>query len=113
MTGKTGKAIGLVTGFKSYPCLRSGLKMTSSLEEKNILPSQSTITSEKLHLSLMSGLTTGVELKKTETKEPASPMDLARMEIIKGRIEEDIQAFDRYGFVTENVYVASIIAENF
>jgi len=74
---------------------RSGLKMTSSLEEKNILPSHSTITSERLHLSLMSGLTTGVELKKTETKEPASPMDLARMEMIKGKIEEDIQAFDR------------------
>ena len=87
--------------------------MTSNLEEKNILPSQSTIISEKLHLSLMSGLTTGVELKKTETKEPASPMDLARMEMMKGRIEEDIQAFDRYGFETENIYVASIIAENY
>jgi len=74
---------------------RSGLKITSILEEKNKLPSQSTIISEKLHLSLMSGLTTGVELKKTETKEPVSPMDLARMEMIKGRIEEDIQAFDR------------------
>ena len=84
--------------------------MTSNLEEKNKLPSQSTI---RLHLSLMSGLTTGVELKKTETKEPASPMDLARMEMIKGRIEEDIQAFDRYGFETENIYVASIIAENY
>lgn len=74
---------------------RSGLKVTSTWEEKNMLPSQSTITSEKLHQSLLSGLTTGVELKKTETKEPVSPMDLARMEMIKGRIEEDIQAFDR------------------
>jgi len=74
---------------------RSGLKMTSTWEEKNFLPSHLTITSEKLHLSLMSGLTSGVELKKTETKEPASPVDLARMEMIKGRIEEDIQAFDR------------------
>jgi hypothetical protein len=83
------------------------------LEEKNKLPSQSTIISEKLHLSLMSGLTTGVELKQTETKEPVSPMDLARMEMIKGRIEEDIQAFDRYDFETCNVYAVSIIAENF
>ena len=92
---------------------RSALKMTSSWEEKNILSGQSTIVSEKLHLSLMSGLTTGVELKKTETKEPASPMDLARMEM-KGRIEEDIQAFDRYGLETENVHnVAKIIAENY
>ena len=87
--------------------------MTSNLEENIILPSQSTIISEKLHLSLMSGLTTGVELKKTETKEPASPMDLARMEMMKGRIEEDIQTFDRYGCETDNVFVVSIIAENY
>jgi hypothetical protein len=78
--------------------------MISILEEKNKLPSQSTIISEKLHLSLMSGLTTGVELKKTETKEPASPMDLARMEMIKGQIEEDIQAFDRYCSETKHVF---------
>ena len=87
--------------------------MTSNMEVKNKLPSQSTIISEKLHLSLMSGLTTGVELKKTETKEPASPMDLARMEMMKGRIEEDIQSFDRYGFETENVFVAIIFVESY
>jgi hypothetical protein len=81
------------------------------LTEKNKLPSQSTITSERLHLSLMSGLTNGVELKKTETKEPASPMDLARMEMMKGRIEEDIQSFDRYGFEPENVFVAIIFVD--
>jgi len=34
-------------------------------------------------------------LKKTETREPLNPLDLARLEISKDQVEEDIQAFDR------------------
>ena len=74
---------------------RSDLKLTPTRELKNLLPSHSTITSEKLHLNLMTGLVSGVELKKTQTKEPVSAMDLARLEMFKDQVEEDILAFDR------------------
>jgi hypothetical protein len=43
----------------------------------------------------MTGLVSGVELKKTQTKEPVSAMDLARLEMFKFQVEEDILAFDR------------------
>jgi hypothetical protein len=35
-------------------------------------------------------------LKKVETKEPASPVVLARLELSKSEVEEQILQFDRY-----------------
>ena len=43
----------------------------------------------------MAGLTTGVKLKKTDTILPVCPVQLARLEMYKEKVEEDIQAFDR------------------
>eukprot|EP00092_Neocalanus_flemingeri_P024765 GFUD01026854.1.p2 GENE.GFUD01026854.1~~GFUD01026854.1.p2 ORF type:complete len:154 (-),score=57.29 GFUD01026854.1:144-605(-) len=74
---------------------RSGLKLIPPRKQETLLPSQSTITAEKQHLSLMTGLISGVELNKTKTKEPVSPFDLARLERIKDQVEEDIHSFDR------------------
>ena len=43
-----------------------------------------TISSERQHAYLLSGLEGGVELRRTETRKPLKPL-----------VEEDIQAFDR------------------
>ena len=68
--------------------------MTETVE-KIELPGVEEITTEKKHLDHISSLEAGVELKKTETREPLNPLDLARIEITKDQVEEDIQAFDR------------------
>ena len=68
--------------------------MTETVE-KIELPGVEEITTEKQHLDHMTNLEAGVELKKTETREPLNPLDLARIEITKDQVEEDIQAFDR------------------
>ena len=54
-----------------------------------------TISSERQHADLLSGLEGGVELRRTETREPLKPPDLAKLVVTKDQVEEDIQAFDR------------------
>ena len=78
-----------------YPFFRTELKLTETVEKIG-LPDVEAITSEKKHLDHLTGLESGVDLKKTETREPLNPLDLARLEITKDQVEEDIQAFDRY-----------------
>jgi len=74
---------------------REGLKETETAE-KVVLPGADDIKQEKQHLDLLQGLETGSgDLKHVETREPASPLHLARMELTKDQVEEDIQAFDR------------------
>jgi len=73
---------------------KTDLKLTETVE-KISLPDVGAISSEKQHMDLLTGLETGVDLKKTETREPLNPLDLARLEITKDQVEEDIQAFDR------------------
>jgi len=76
---------------------REGLKMTET-EEKIVLPDSDQIYQEKKHLDLLSGVETagGVgNLKSVETREPTNPLELAKMELSKDQVEEDIQAFDR------------------
>ena len=73
---------------------RSGLKPTETVE-KVALPDDEVISSEKQHQELLTGVQTGVELKKTDTREPINPLDLAKLETSKDQVEEEIQAFDR------------------
>lgn len=73
---------------------KTELKLTETVE-KVTLPDAGAITSEKQHLDFLTGLESGVDLKKTETREPLNPLDLAKLEISKDQVEEDIQAFDR------------------
>jgi len=73
---------------------KTELKLTETVE-KTGLPDVEAITTEKQHMDHLTNLETGVELKKTETREPLNPLDLARIEITKDQVEEDIQAFDR------------------
>jgi len=73
---------------------RSELKHTETVE-KISLPDDDVISSEKQHQEFLSGVQTGVELKKTETREPFNPLDLAKLEVNKDQVEEEIQAFDR------------------
>ena len=73
---------------------RGELKETE-VEEKVVLPGAEDIQAERQHLDLLQGLEEGVGLRKTETREPASPLDLARMELHKDQVEEELQAFDR------------------
>merc|ERR1719431_1066399 len=73
---------------------KTELKLTETVE-KTGLPDVEAITTEKKHMDHLTNLETGVELKKTETREPLNPLDLARIEITKDQVEEDIQAFDR------------------
>ena len=65
--------------------------------EKISLPDVDTISSDRKHtdVDLLSGLQGGVELRRTETREPLNPLDLAKLEVTKDQVEEDIQAFDR------------------
>ena len=65
--------------------LRSDLKLTET----------DTISSERQHADLLSGLEGEVELSRTETREPLNPRDLAKVVVTKDQVEEDIQAFDR------------------
>jgi len=73
---------------------KSGLKPTETVE-KVALPDDEVISSEKQHQELLTGVQTGVELKKTDTREPINPLDLAKLETSKDQVEEEIQAFDR------------------
>merc|ERR1712128_137019 len=73
---------------------KTELKLTETVEKVG-LPDVEAINTEKQHLDHLTSLESGVDLKKTETREPLNPLDLARIEITKDRVEEDIQAFDR------------------
>jgi len=75
---------------------RNELKETST-EEKVVLPGAEDIKQERQHQDLLTGVETGGVggLKHVETREPTNPLDLARMELTKDQVEEDIQAFDR------------------
>ena len=73
---------------------RTELKLTETVEKVG-LPDVDDINTEKQHIDHLTSLETGVELKKTETREPLNPLDLAKLEITKDQVEEDIQAFDR------------------
>merc|ERR1719189_1948444 len=73
---------------------KADLKETE-VEEKVVLPGMEEIAQERGHLEHMAGLEAGLELRKTETREPASPLDLAKLELHKDQVEEELQAFDR------------------
>ena len=74
---------------------KADLKETE-VEEKVVLPGMEDIAQERGHLEHMAGLEAGLELRKTETREPASPLDLAKLELHKDQVEEELQAFDRF-----------------
>merc|ERR1712013_14746 len=67
----------------------------TEVEEKVVLPGKEEIEQEREHLQHMAGLEAGLELRKTETREPTNPLDLAKLELHKDQVEEEIQAFDR------------------
>ena len=73
---------------------RSDLKTTDTIE-KISLPDEEIIKTEKQHQDFLTGVQTGVALKKTDTREPISPGDLIKLETGKDQVEEEIQAFDR------------------
>ena len=73
---------------------KADLKETE-VEEKVVLPGREEIEQEREHLQHMAGLEAGLELRKTETREPTNPLDLAKLELHKDQVEEEIQAFDR------------------
>jgi len=73
---------------------KSELKPTETVE-KVTLPDDDIISSERQHQEFLTGVQTGVELKKTDTREPLNPLDLAKLESNKDQVEEEIQAFDR------------------
>merc|ERR1712020_277085 len=73
---------------------KADLKETE-VEEKVVLPGKEEIAQERGHLEHIAGLEAGLELRKTETREPASPLDLAKLELHKDQVEEELQAFDR------------------
>merc|ERR1711892_1340959 len=73
---------------------KTELKLTETVEKVG-LPDVEAINPEKQHLDHLTSLESGVDLKKTETREPLNPLDLAGIEITKDQVEEDIQAFDR------------------
>merc|ERR1711902_441661 len=70
---------------------KSGLKPTETVE-KVALPDDDVISSEKQHQELLTGVQTGVELKKTDTREPINPLDLAKLETSKDQVEEEVEA---------------------
>ena len=76
---------------------KADLKETE-VEEKVVLPGREEIEQEREHLQHMAGLEAGLELRKTETREPTNPLDLAKLELHKDQVEEEIQAFDRFSF---------------
>merc|ERR1719510_2641704 len=73
---------------------KSDLKTTDTIEKVS-LPDEEIIKSEKQHQDFLTGVQTGVDLRKTETREPISPVDLVKLETGKDQVEEEIQAFDR------------------
>jgi len=73
---------------------KSDLKLTET-NEKVGMPDVGDIHMEKQLMDHLSSLENGVELKKTETKEPINPLELAKLEISKDQVEGEIQAFDR------------------
>merc|ERR1712227_169619 len=73
---------------------KSELKPTETIE-KVALPDDEVISSERQHQELITGVQAGVDLKKTDTREPINPLDLAKLETSKDQVEEEIQAFDR------------------
>merc|ERR1719219_3117337 len=73
---------------------KSALKTTDTIEKVS-LPDEEIIKSEKQHQDFLTGVQTGVDLRKTETREPISPVDLVKLETGKDQVEEEIQAFDR------------------
>jgi len=72
----------------------SELKETE-VEEKVVLPGVEEIAQERQHLEHLQGLEAGLDLRRTQTREPASPLDLAKLELHKDQVEEQLQAFDR------------------
>merc|ERR1712192_36168 len=66
----------------------------ADLKEMEV-PGKEEIAQERGHLEHMAGLEAGLDLRKTETREPASPLDLAKLELHKDQVEEELQAFDR------------------
>jgi len=74
---------------------REALK-ESETEEKVVLPRAEDIQQEKQHQGLLLDLETGPEgLKHVETREPSSPLSLAKMELSRDQVDVDIQAFDK------------------
>jgi len=73
---------------------RTELRETDT-QEKVVLPCLEDITTEKQHLDMLEGLEKGVELKHVETHEPISPIEMAKIEIARDNVVDNIQEFDR------------------
>jgi hypothetical protein len=67
----------------------------TEVEEKGVLPGSEDIQAERQHMEHMQGLESGLQLRSTQTREPSSPLDLARLELNKDQMEEELQAFNR------------------
>ena len=80
--------------YNNHVIPRSDLKTTDTIEKVS-LPDEEIIKSERQHQDFLTGVQTGVNLKKTDTREPISPVDLVKLETGKDQVEEEIQAFDR------------------
>merc|ERR1719220_1317632 len=58
---------------------KSDLKITDTIEKVS-LPDEEIIRSERQHQDFLTGVQAGVSLKKTDTREPISPVDLVKLE---------------------------------
>lgn len=77
---------------------RSELRETD-IDEKVILPGADDIKTEKQHVEMLEGLEKGVELRHVETVGPTSPVDLAKHELARESMVDNIQEFDRSSLI--------------
>jgi len=77
---------------------RSELRETD-IDEKVVLPGADDIKSEKQHVEMLEGLEKGVELRHVETVGPTSPIDLAKHELARESMVDNIQEFDRSSLI--------------
>jgi len=77
---------------------RSELRETD-IDEKVVLPGADDIKSEKQHVEMLEGLEKGVDLRHVETVGPTSPVDLAKHELARESMVDNIQEFDRSSLI--------------
>nr|XP_040574819.1 CDK5 regulatory subunit-associated protein 2-like isoform X1 [Lepeophtheirus salmonis] len=75
---------------------KSSLKSTP-VNEKNLLPDSNDIQSEKHHYELLAGIESFPhdELKNSEMKEPISPAKLAKQELVRDSVLQDVETYDK------------------
>ena len=64
-------------------------------DEKVILPGVEELKSEKQHQDMLESVEKGVELKHVETMGPTTPVDIARLEMARDNLVDNIHEFDR------------------